>query len=100
MDDPRRKSGTARWTHTCAWNGHELGEAEYVEMSAHERVCRLHHPEFVIWLRDKSKTINRVVAERDEQFKAKGQERLARVLRLFPGKQQTWSSQKGQPSRG
>lgn len=44
-----------RWTHTCAWDGHELGDIDYVQPSPHERVCRFHHPQFQTWIEDLSK---------------------------------------------
>jgi hypothetical protein len=44
-----------RWSHICAWDGHELGDMDYVQPSPHERVCRFHHPQFQIWIEDLSK---------------------------------------------
>lgn len=54
-----KKAETPRWTHTCAWDGHELDGADYVQVSAHERVCRLHYPQFQKWLHETSKTMYR-----------------------------------------
>lgn len=51
--------GPNRWTHICAWDGHELGAMEYVQISAYERVCRFHLPQFQTWLYDKSKAMYR-----------------------------------------
>lgn len=91
-------SATPRWNHTCAWDGHELGEMEYVQISAHERVCLDHHPQFLTWLRDKSKTIYRVVPEDELPARAKRERRLDRVLKLLQTKPQG-SSQSRRDSR-
>lgn len=52
-----------RWTHTCAWNGHELGDGAYLQVSPHERVCPAHQSAFQIWLDDKSKRMYRIDGE-------------------------------------
>lgn len=51
----RADAMTGRWAHTCAWNGHELLEMAYVQVSAHERVCWFHHPMFRTWVEEVSK---------------------------------------------
>lgn len=61
----RPVASNPRWTHTCAWDGHELREMEYVQFSPHERVCRFHHPQFQIWIEDVSKRKYRF--EQDEE---------------------------------
>lgn len=48
-----------RWTRVCAWDGHELGEMDYVLVSAHERVCRFHQAQFQTWLQDTSQRMYR-----------------------------------------
>jgi hypothetical protein len=53
--DPRDGSNP-RWAHTCAWDGHELGDMDYLQHSPHERVCRFHYPQFQSWIEDLSKT--------------------------------------------
>lgn len=96
MVDLRTKPDDARWTHTCAWNGHELGENKYLDMSAHERVCRLHHPEFATWLRDKSKTMYRVAGDDDVLHIATGQKLPGKMSRFLPVKPRArWSTPAG-----
>lgn len=60
-----------RWTHVCAWDGQELGDEDFVQVSAHERVCRSHYPQFQTWLRDTAKTIYHVRPEDDGETDAK-----------------------------
>lgn len=55
-----------RWTQVCAWDGHELGEMDYVQVSAHERVCRFHYERFQTWLRDTSQTMYRAEGSEGE----------------------------------
>lgn len=49
----------SRWTRVCAWDGHELGEMDYVQVSDHERVCRFHYPQFQVWVDDVSQRMFR-----------------------------------------
>lgn len=44
-----------RWPHTCAWDGHEMEGMAYIPVSAHERVCWFHHPQFRRWVAEASK---------------------------------------------
>ncbi len=84
MDLRREVTSTApRWTHTCAWDGRELDGTDYVQISAHERVCLLHHPQFVTWLRDKSKTMYRTVIEDEAPSEARGIRKLDKVVSLL-----------------
>lgn len=57
---------TSRWTHTCAWDGDELGEMDYVQVSAHERVCELHNPQFQTFLLETSKKMYRAPGQTEE----------------------------------
>lgn len=68
-----------RWTHVCAWDGHELEDMEYVQISPHERVCRFHYPQFQTWLRDTARTIYHVEPEEETDEQSGG------VPRVFPG---------------
>lgn len=54
-----------RWTRVCAWNGHELADMDFLQVSAHERVCRFHHPQFQTWLHDASQRMYRAVGADD-----------------------------------
>lgn len=92
---PAHDGDAARWAHTCAWDGHELGNLDYVEISPHERVCPLHHPEFVAWLRDKSKTMYRVVSEEEVLHAANGEKRPSKMLRFLPMRSRARSSTLG-----
>lgn len=58
-----RRSG--RWTHICAWDGHELADLDYVQISPHERVCRFHQSLFQTWLNDTSQLMYRSDEEED-----------------------------------
>jgi hypothetical protein len=49
----------SRWTQVCAWDGHELGEMDYIQVSTHERVCLFHHPRFETWCEDTSRRMYR-----------------------------------------
>lgn len=55
-----------RWTRVCAWDGQELGDEDFVQVSAHERVCQAHYQQFQTWLRDTAKTIYHLRPEDDE----------------------------------
>lgn len=55
-----------RWTHTCAWDGHELGTTDYVQVSPHERVCEAHYPQFQTFLEESSKRLYRAAGRTED----------------------------------
>lgn len=55
----RPAAANPRWKHTCGWDGHELGDMDYAQVSTHERVCRFHHPQFAHWIEESSKRMYR-----------------------------------------
>jgi len=59
-----------RWTHVCAWDGQELADPDFVQVSPHERVCRLHYPQFQKWLRETAKTMYHLGDEDEDMTKA------------------------------
>lgn len=63
-----------RWATACAWDGHELGDMEYVQVSAHERVCLFHHPQFQTWCQETSQQVYR--AEGAEPGNSEKEDRL------------------------
>jgi hypothetical protein len=70
-DDPNQRAG--RWTRVCAWDGHELRDMDYVQVSDHERVCRFHYPQFIFWVEDTSQRMYRAEgAEEDDGKRSAG----------------------------